>query len=210
MDNVLFQSVSDEVKDTLESYILNGNTEEYISCVEGIAGPLCKLVYHAGLKLYLDAMYKDAMRAFKAVAYLTDSSNYKRLAVVRWCLCLLKIGDEYMADICYREMSAPSIVGITTKRHECEFYFLLAEYALERNKDLREVVMFIDKGFNAGQDAGFYCAGFITTIQTARELAKKARKYDLDYKLTLIINRIKSSGKLTEEQLAYLNEMENT
>ena len=62
MDNVLFQSVSDEVKDTLEGYILNGNTEEYISCVEGIAGPLCKLVYHAGVKLYLDAMYKDALR----------------------------------------------------------------------------------------------------------------------------------------------------
>lgn len=210
MDNILFQSISDEINVDLEQCILNGDIDKYTEGAEGIGGPLCKLSYHVGVKLFHEGKYKDATRIFKVVAYLSDDSNYKRLAVIRWCLCLLKLGDEYMADVCFKEMSAGSIVGITSKRHECEFYFLLAEYGLARDKDLKQITLFIDKGFNAGQSINSYCAGFITTIQTARERVKKAREYDLDYKLTLIVNRIKSSGTLSEEQIAYLNGMENT
>ena len=191
----------------LRRYMFDGSYDIYDTKLNDIEDILLKQMYHLGVHKMNDGYYNEAIRLFTTVRSITKSADDISLSLLRESICYLRMGDYYAGDVVYDRLVNSESVLLATNAVQCEFYFLIAYFGLERNRDIGDIVECIGYAYKAGRRFGSYCEGFFNVIQTAKEVAIKKMAYDLVYMLNLIIDEVCRYGSLTDEQKKYLEEV---
>lgn len=193
-----------ELLKDLNRNMFAGNFDAYDTKMSEIDELLLKQIYHLGVHKMNDGKYRDAINIFSMIRKASKSKDEVTLSLLRESICYLRIDNSYAADVVYDDLLNNKVMQVATNSMQCEFYFLVAYFGLERNRELSDIISCIEYGYKAGRRFGSYCEGFFSIIQTAKEVAVKKASYDLVYRLDWIINEIYTHGNLTKEQKIYL------
>lgn len=198
------QTLLEAINDSLRDKVFSGVDDKYFNFVKDLSEVVLDSVYYIGIAKYEEAMYKDAIRSFRLVFYLTESPDMKYLSGMRICLCYMCMDEAYLADRVYSDL-VNNEHKIISKKARIEFNFLVAEFYLTRKMELFAASSVVKYAYSMAVEENYQCGGFAYIVQTIKEKASLAEDNSIFTDMYNILCDMERRKWLNEEMISYLN-----